>query len=145
MSIPESLLEISEYNGAGYKPVVDFGAWRVAVLNFIDELLPENLTTFQRHLETDEVFVLLSGRCILFLAEGDTSPKAIHAIDMVPGKMYNVKMSGWHTHSLSGNAKVLVIENRDTTAYNSPKYPIAQDQKHIILDLVRQLWSDTIA
>jgi len=43
MNIPKDLLEIKEYSEEGYKPIIDYGAWRVAILNFIDELLPENI------------------------------------------------------------------------------------------------------
>jgi hypothetical protein len=38
MSIPETLLEIHEYNGEGYRSLTDYGAWRVAVLRYIMEL-----------------------------------------------------------------------------------------------------------
>ena len=64
MSIPETLLEIREYNGAGYQPLIDYDTWRVAILRFIDDLAPQDLTKMQRHNETDEVFVLLSGRSL---------------------------------------------------------------------------------
>ena len=65
--MPPALLDIHEYNGPGYRPLVDFDHWRVAVLNFSADLLPEHLTSMQRHNDTDEVFVLLAGRCILHL------------------------------------------------------------------------------
>ena len=45
--IPETLLEIHDYNGEGYRPLIDYGAWRVAILNYIDELLPENIGKMQ--------------------------------------------------------------------------------------------------
>jgi hypothetical protein len=32
----EKMLEIREYGGPGYAPLVDYGAWRVAALNFAD-------------------------------------------------------------------------------------------------------------
>ena len=57
MGVPEKLLEVREYKKEGYSPVVDYGAWRVAILNYNDQLLPENLTAMQRHNETDEVFI----------------------------------------------------------------------------------------
>ena len=91
MLISEKLLEIRDYNDEGYRPVVDYGAWRVAILNFSDDLLPENLLKMQRHNETDEVFVLLRGRCILFLGEGDKEITSIYAEDMSLFKIYNVK------------------------------------------------------
>ena len=65
----ENYCEITEFNDAGYAPIVDFQSWRVAMLNYIDELEPDQINNFQCHLETDEVFVLLAGRCILFLAD----------------------------------------------------------------------------
>ena len=41
-------------------------------------------------------------------------------LQLEPGKIYNVKKGVWHTHTLSQDAKVLVVENRDTTYDNSP-------------------------
>ncbi len=34
MACNEKLLEEREYTGEGYSPVVDYGAWRVAILNY---------------------------------------------------------------------------------------------------------------
>lgn len=65
-----SLLEIHESQNPGFVPVVDSGQWRVALMNYTPDLLPDQITEFQRHDETDEVFVLLQGHCILFLGEG---------------------------------------------------------------------------
>ena len=57
----ETPIQIQDVQAEGYHPVVDYDAWRVAVLNYIDELLPENIDSVQQHAETDEVFVLLAG------------------------------------------------------------------------------------
>jgi len=140
MPINESLLEIREYTGEGYMPVIDYGAWRAAILNYAEELLPQNITHMQRHDETDEVFVLLRGRCILFIGEGDERVTSIFAQDMEPLKMYNVKRSAWHTHTLSEDAMVLIVENRDTTVQNSPTYPLDKAQRKKLVDLSRALW-----
>ncbi len=140
MSIPESLLEIRDYTGEGYRSLIDFGVWRVAVLCAIDELLPENLAAMQRHDETDEVFVLLAGRCILFFGEGADAVTAIHAVDMEPLKLYNVKRGAWHTHTLSADATVLIVENADTTDANSPLVILAPAQRAEIVRLAQILW-----
>jgi len=139
-SVNSALLEIHRHEGDGYKPLVDFADWRVAVLNFSPDLLPENLTRMQRHNETDEVFVLLQGRCILFVGEGRESVTRIHAEDLQPGKIYNVKQAVWHTHALSSDAKVLVVENRDTTYDNSPFAPLSAEQQQTLVDLTASLW-----
>ena len=129
------LIEIKEYEEAGYKPVIDYGEWRVAVLNYCDELLPENITKMQKHNQTDEVFVLLKGKCMLFMAEGDQKIEEIYAQEMEPFKMYNIKRSVWHTHTLSEEAMVLIIENRDTGLDNSPEIDLTDQERKKIIKL----------
>lgn len=140
MTISETLLEVREYRGEGYRPLIDYGEWRVAILRYEDELLPENICELQRHDETDEVFVLLAGRCILFLGEGDDRVTAVHAQDMQPLKLYNVKKSCWHSHTLSRDASVLIVENRETTVHNSPRVGLTPAQRETIRELTRELW-----
>jgi len=142
MSISETLLEIREYDGIGYAPMIDSGAWRVAILRFVDELLPQRLGKMQRHDKTDEVFVLLAGRCILFIGEGTESVTAIHAQDMEPMKLYNVKRSCWHTHTLNQDATVLIIENQDTNSSNSPETSLGVIQRGQLIELARHLWEE---
>jgi hypothetical protein len=140
MPIEESLLEIGDYTRPGYSPVIDFEGWRVALLNYTDELRAENITRMQRHNETDEVFVLLKGRCILFLGHGADTVTQVYAEDMQPCKIYNVKKSAWHSHTLDKEAMVLIVENRDTTYDNSPFYSLSETQRQEILDLTAALW-----
>ena len=141
MPIDRNHLEIRVHEGPGYLPLVDYNDWRVAVLNFIDNLLPQNLTNMQRHDETDEVFVLLKGRCILFVGDGqDDDAGTIQAQDMVPLTIYNVKRGTWHNHTLSEDASVLVVENRDTTVENSPFCPLTPPQTAAIEAEVSRLW-----
>lgn len=141
MTIDPSHLEILSHEGPGFRPLVDYGAWRVAVLNYVDHLLPQNLTDMQRHDETDEVFVLLRGRCILFIGDGDDEAGAVHAVDMAPLTVYNVKRGTWHNHTLSEDASVMVVENRETTLENSPFCPLSPEQTAIIVEDTRRLWS----
>lgn len=138
-----SLLETHRHDREGYRPLVDFQNWRVAILNFSPELLPERLTRMQRHNETDEVFVLLAGRCILFVGEGEETVSRIHAEDLRPGLVYNVKQAVWHTHTLSGDAKVLVVENRDTTYENSPFTPLSPLLHLQLIECVDSLWNSS--
>ncbi len=140
MTVQKPLLEIETYDAEGYRPLVDYGAWRVAMLRYHPELLPRNIVDMQKHDETDEIFVLLAGHCILFLADGDTQPGAIQAHDMEPLKVYNVKRSAWHTHTLSLDASVLIVENRDTTLENSPKCGLSAAQRETLVRLTEKAW-----
>jgi hypothetical protein len=132
------LLEIEEWRGEGYKPVVDFGTWRTAVCNWSDKDLPENVEAMQKHMETDEVFVLLAGSCVLLTADGTDAPGAIEAESMLPLKAYNVKKGTWHGHCMSRDASLLIVENRDTGAANSATAPLSRAQRGLVPDLVRR-------
>lgn len=140
--IDEKLLEIRGYKGTGYKPLIDYDKWRVAILRYCEELLPKNIDKMQRHNETDEVFVLLEGRCILFIGEGNDTLTSITGIDLEPQKIYNVKRGVWHSHTLNNEASVLVVENCDTTIQNSPKMPLDEDQCRQIVNITHELWHE---
>lgn len=129
--VEHRLVEILEYNEIGYAPVLSDRGFRVAVLNYHPELLMENISNFQKHKETDEIFVLLQGDCTLFLAEDETI-STIHGIKMEPLKIYNVKKGTYHTHTLSRDGKVLIVEADDTSDENSPKVMVDDTiRKHL--------------
>jgi hypothetical protein len=140
--IDRRLLDITAYTEEGYRPLIAYEAWRVAILNYIDELLPENIGKMQRHDNTDEVFVLLKGRCILFVAEGVDRVEAIHAEDMQPSKLYNMKRGTYHTHTLDREAMVLIIENDDTGPANSPEIELNAEQRAHLSALTHELWKN---
>ena len=138
MEISKGLLEIKEYTGEGYMPVVDYETWRVAILNYCDELLPENITKMQRHDESDEVFVLLKGEFILYIGEGSSEIENIYSQELSPFKMYNVKKGTWHTHTLSKDAMVLIVENKNTDLSNSPEIVLTSDQREKLANCIKK-------
>jgi hypothetical protein len=139
-ALPELLLEIREHNGPDYMPLVDFQTWRVALLNYTADYVPEKINRMQKHIETDEVFVLLAGRCILFLGEGEESVTKVHAVDMELYKLYNIKKGVWHSHTFSEDARVLIIENRDTVYENSPFVDLSDGQCGEVVELTKEFW-----
>lgn len=135
-------VDIVSYDAEGYSPIIDFQSWRVAVLNYIDELLPNKIDNFQCHRETDEVFVLLSGKCILFCADIDVEGKIvnINSWNMQHHQAYNIKKGVYHTHTLSEDAKVLIIENQDTSDLNSPKIMISEKEQCKLQKITAAHW-----
>lgn len=133
--IDEKLLQISSCDGEGYLPLIHYGGWRVAVLRYCDELLPQNIGKLQRHDKTDEIFVLLGGECTLFVADGGDSVGEIQALRLEPLKIYNVKKGTWHSHALSPDATVLIVENDDTGGDNSPEVSLTDEQRKRIVEL----------
>jgi mannose-6-phosphate isomerase-like protein (cupin superfamily) len=134
----ESVLEIREYQGNGYQPLVDFGKWRVAMLRYLDDMQPDRIDSMERHLETDEVFVLLHGRGILLMGGNAARVNGILSQEIENGKVYNVKRSAWHTVLLSRDATVLLVENRDTTKHNSEYIHLSMEHRRSILELARR-------
>jgi hypothetical protein len=140
MQIKESLVELRDYTGEEYSPVLDYDKWRVAILNYADSMLPENTKDMQRHDETDEVFVLMQGKCILYIGEGDKKVEKVYSIDMEPYKVYNVKKAVWHNHTVSKDGKVLIVENRNTDDDNSPYIDLTEIQQAQIIEDTKNLW-----
>jgi len=130
------LLEVFEYTGDGYKPLIDFNCWRVALLRYCDDMHPAEMVHLERHLETDEVFVLLEGEALLFLTGVDGSGE-LRVERMQPLKLYNVKRSAWHNAVLSQNATILLVENKDTSQANSEYCPITNAQRAVIASSAR--------
>ena len=82
----------------------------------------------QKHTLSDEVFVLLKGSCTLFSAGNGDSIGNVTATKLEPLKMYNVKAGVWHTHTLTPDSSVLIVENRDTCDDNSPTAYMTEEQ-----------------
>ena len=131
----EKLLQIHTYDGPGFKPLVAFSAWRVAILNFLEQLVPERIDSMERHTETDEVFVLLCGQGVLVLGGNCDHVDGIYPQPMQTGVIYNVKRDAWHTILLSRDAAVLLVENRDTGDHNTEYASLSIDQRRLILEL----------
>ena len=115
------MVEIHEYRGEGYKPLVDYEDWRVAILRYCDWFT--GLKGLERHLETDEVFVLLEGEATLITDEAD----GIREWKMERGKIYNVLKGVWHHIIVTPDASVLIVENRNTGADNTERKRLSEN------------------
>ncbi|KEZ90082.1 hypothetical protein [Lacrimispora celerecrescens] len=122
------LIDIIKISREGYTPLVDYQTWRVAVLKFCDDVRADRLNSMQRHLETDEVFVLLEGSCVLISGGNGERPEVVECVKMEKNQLYNVKKGVWHTHALDEEGSVLIIENQDTCDKNSPTELLNREQ-----------------
>lgn len=106
-------LDCYDYKGEGYQPQMVCDGWRVAYLNAAPRFTPEGMTRLERHMETDEVFVLLSGEATLYIG------RPAEQVKMVQGAFYNVRRATWHGIIVSPDARVLIVENDSTSRDNS--------------------------
>jgi len=107
------MIEILDYEGEGYAPVMTYAGWRVAVINFRESLTLENFHSMEKHTETDEVFIPITGESTLFIGEDRK------AFPLEIGKIYNVKRAVWHHICMSPDAKVAVVEQDSTCKDNT--------------------------
>lgn len=132
----QKLIEIKNFDKEGFMPLVSFGGWRVAALRFLDELKPENIKSMERHLETDEVFVLVKGSGMLLIGGNHEKPEGIQSFIMKIGEVYNIKLNTWHTISLSNDAHVILVENENTNSNNSEIVILNEKDKLYTKDIV---------
>lgn len=127
-AVPVRLVEIGEYFGAGYAPVLDFHGWRVAMLRFGDHTSPEQFHRIERHRETNEVFMLTAGAADLIIFDGDEHPTEPQVIQMRLNVAYNVEQAVWHHAVLSEDAHIVLFERSDTSQANSDYVELSQEQ-----------------
>ncbi len=117
----QKLIEIFEHTEPGYKSLIFFEGWRIALMNFQDNMVREKITYLERHDKTDEVFVLIKGECALYIGDGSDQVGNITLFVMEPERLYNVKKGVWHNIIGKPLSSWLIVENADTSIENSQR------------------------
>lgn len=105
------MIEKHKYSGSDFKVVKEFEGWKIGMLKYSERF--SELKQMERHLETDEVFILLDGKATLYTED--------ESCDMESGTVYNIAKGVWHHITVSRDALVLVVENSDTSKENTEK------------------------
>lgn len=108
------MIDILGYAGDDFKAVMQFEGWKIGLLRYSDRF--SDLKCLERHIMTDEAFVLLEGEATLYIKGEDVTQYT-----MEKNKVYNVHKNVWHHIVVSENATVLVVENSNTTKANTEK------------------------
>lgn len=107
-------MQIFIHDGEGCKEVFYSKTWKVALLHHSQNTA--TLCSFERHLETDEVFVLLRGDATLYTKD---EKEKITATKLQPNCVYVVKKAEWHHTVMETNAEILLVENENTSQENT--------------------------
>ena len=119
-------LKIIQIRESGYKTLYTFGTWKIASSVAIER---ERIRCMDRHLETDEAFVMLEGSGFLFTWGGEDRPMQTRGTVLELNHVYLVPRGTWHAHVWKQQTKVLIVENADTGAWNSETIPIPKAQR----------------
>ena len=137
MTIPSELLELGEWFQTGYKPVLDFHGWRVAMLRYIDDVDVDNFKQVERHRNTNEVFILSEGTADLILFSGGDSPEDGYVIPMKQSLAYNIPDYVWHHVIMSKDAHIILFERTETGPDTSDYAQLNQAQLSSIKEKLR--------
>jgi mannose-6-phosphate isomerase-like protein (cupin superfamily) len=118
-------IEIQTWEGPGYRGLISFGDWLVALLNWEERFDPSGMGQIERHNQTDEVFTLIKGRCLLFIVGNG----GVEAVDMEPGVLYNIPQDVWHNLLCSRDAALLIVESRNTSVESSEFRSLESEEK----------------
>ena len=114
------MIRIGVHTAGGFKVMVESGEWKVGMLRYNERF--SRLGEMERHLLTDEVFVMISGNATLHTEN--------ERIEMEQGVVYTVPACVWHHIVVSEDASVIVVENRNTSIENTEKkYFDAQEDR----------------
>ncbi len=127
-------LLITDHTLPGIGGQVDGPAYTILLLNYLPRLSPDTVKDMQRHTETDESFILLTGRAVLFTSDGKDAPDTLEATVLESGKIYTVPRNMWHTQVMTEDAKILLVENSGTVVENSPRHPLTESQSAFIFE-----------
>lgn len=104
-------MEAVIHKGEGFQVLKEFEGWKIGYLRYNDRF--SKFDQFERHLETDEVFMLLEGVATLYTEDEECV--------MEKHVLYNIPKGVWHHIVVSEDATVLVVENSNTTKDNTEK------------------------
>ena len=105
------MIEVSSHHAKGFKVMAEHGEWKVGLLRYNERF--SKFGELERHLLTDEVFILACGNATLHTDK--------ETLEMKQGSVYTVPVGVWHHIVVSEDAIVIVVENRNTSIENTEK------------------------
>lgn len=117
-----------QYDGEALKRVYENAQWTVGIKNWKPSNDIEQIGNLERHNRTDELFVLLNGSCTLVYATEEGSGLNLTTVEMRPYAVYQIPPSLWHNTIMTKEAKLLLIENSDTSMENSDLRDLTEEE-----------------
>lgn len=127
-----------EFNNEGMNRVYENEKWMVGIKNWKPANDVTGIDCLERHNETDELFILLSGECVLVFANETGNGLEIEAVKMEANKVYNIPQSLWHNTITNKDTKMVLIEDSSTGMNNSDILPLTKQQIAEIQELVTE-------
>lgn len=113
------MIEVKAYEGEGMSRVYENEKWMVGLKNWKPANDRTGLDCLERHNKTDELFILLAGRCTLLYGTENGDKLDIVGVEMEPLRVYNIPAGLWHNTVTQRDTKLALIEDVSTGMDNS--------------------------
>lgn len=125
-----------EFTGEGMSRVYENEKWTVGIKNWKPANDITGIDCLERHNQTDELFVLISGACTLVYANETEQGLSFESVNMEPMKVYNIPATLWHNTITKKDTKMILIEDSNTSMDNSDIFNLSEEQINKIKELV---------
>lgn len=117
-----------EYKGKGYNPYLIDKDWQIAQLNYVEGQGFYDLIKIEKHVLTDEAFILNKGNAVLIAAEITGDEVTFELEVMSSGVVYNIPKGVWHNIGLSEDAELFIVENSNTHQKDVTYFSLSESQ-----------------
>ncbi|GAB2572322.1 cupin domain-containing protein [Gracilibacillus alcaliphilus] len=124
------------FEDEGMKKVYENNQWMVGIKNWKLANDINGFTNLEKHNETDELFVLLSGECTLVSGEQLNNQWKFGSVYMESNKVYNIPKGVWHNTITSKDTKLVLIEKPDTSMENSEIIELDKEEINTIKEMI---------
>ena len=108
----------------GFETIYQNSAFKCAFISPSVQYRFGKVSLLKRHNDTDEVFVLLSGKAVLLTRDGDGP---YERTPLQPNTAYNVTKGTWHHLAVSDDALVFVTESGSLLPQNTESIQIVEE------------------
>ena len=127
-----NLIEMYQRGNEGYDPFLIREGWQVARLTYLPAQDMLGIKKMDRHLLTDELFILLRGNAVLIAAVEQNNNFQFEFAKMQPGIPYNIPARQWHNIAMDRDAELIIVEKDQTHIADYEYKPLNQDQMNKI-------------
>ncbi len=139
-----SSIETYKIKEKGYQPFLIREEWQIAQLNYTEEQDIENINKIDIHFETDEAFVLLSGKAVLITAILEDKKPTFSVKLMEYNTTYNIPKNVWHNIAMKTDCKVLIVEKSNTHIGDFEFFYLNKEQISNLKEKVIQAFDDDL-
>lgn len=136
-------IESFTINQPGYHPFLIREGWQLAQLNYTPSQHIDQITRLDVHLQTDEVFVALTGKAVLIAAEIKDGVPEFEVALLEHNKIYNIPQNVWHNIAMEPGSEVLIAEKSNTHISDFEFFDLNPEKRAELKKKVIQLFDAT--